>query len=289
MLLLDHTLSLRHLQLITTSLYGKYVLTEGAPTFSKSEGNICLSPPWGESWKCTCGEILSDTKTDSADVWTSGSKVFCVYQCDSPLMVVKWGMPLSYFTCDSCGLWSKWAGTWVVEETIWVWLEYHNLREVSLDLINSLKTKHWSWWGPSQEHLTLLDVLRLTWITGFCNIAWQLGTVPLEWQTGVIVPVLKKALPKKVCFRVLEGMILLILDENSGESTGVKFQFLRAVKVPFLASWSRQSVADRARVFEKLVIILNQQFDCPTLSGAWGFVEVYPTSPQVFMKVERRW
>ncbi|KAI3369571.1 hypothetical protein L3Q82_024390 [Scortum barcoo] len=38
------------------------------------------------------------------------------------------------------------------------------------------------------EYLKSLDVVGLSWLTRLCNIAWRLGTVPLEWQTGVVVP-----------------------------------------------------------------------------------------------------
>ncbi|KAI3363338.1 hypothetical protein L3Q82_011963 [Scortum barcoo] len=37
-----------------------------------------------------------------------------------------------------------------------------------------------------------LDVVGLSWLTRLCNIAWRLGTVPLVWQTGVVVPLLGK-------------------------------------------------------------------------------------------------
>ncbi|KAI3359221.1 hypothetical protein L3Q82_002742 [Scortum barcoo] len=42
------------------------------------------------------------------------------------------------------------------------------------------------------EYLKSLDVVGLSWLTRLCNIAWRLGTVPLVWQTGVVVPLFKK-------------------------------------------------------------------------------------------------
>ncbi|KAI3361249.1 hypothetical protein L3Q82_012921 [Scortum barcoo] len=42
------------------------------------------------------------------------------------------------------------------------------------------------------EYLKSLDVVGLSWLTRLCNIAWRLGTVPLEWQTGVVVPLFGK-------------------------------------------------------------------------------------------------
>ncbi|KAI3351231.1 hypothetical protein L3Q82_005615 [Scortum barcoo] len=77
------------------------------------------------------------------------------------------------------------------------------------------------------EYLKSLDVVGLSWLTRLCNIAWRLGTVPLEWQTGVVVPLFKKgdrrvcsnyrgitllSLPRKVYTRVLERRIRPIVD-----------------------------------------------------------------------------
>ncbi|KAI3367284.1 hypothetical protein L3Q82_008336 [Scortum barcoo] len=77
-----------------------------------------------------------------------------------------------------------------------------------------------------------LDVVGLSWLTRLCNIAWRLGTVPLEWQTGVVVPLFKKgdrrvcsnyrgitllSLPGKVYARVLERRIRPIVDPRIQE------------------------------------------------------------------------
>ncbi|KAI3368228.1 hypothetical protein L3Q82_007815 [Scortum barcoo] len=91
------------------------------------------------------------------------------------------------------------------------------------------------------EYLKSLDVVGLSWLTRLCNIAWRLGTVPLEWQTGVVVPLLKKgdrrvcsnyrgitllSLPGKVYARVLERRIrpysrsLRIQEEQCGFRPG---------------------------------------------------------------------
>ncbi|KAI3367581.1 hypothetical protein L3Q82_026423 [Scortum barcoo] len=48
------------------------------------------------------------------------------------------------------------------------------------------------------EYLKSLDVVGLSWLTRLCNIAWRLGTVPLVWQTGVVVPLFKKG-DRRVC------------------------------------------------------------------------------------------
>ncbi|XP_051936003.1 uncharacterized protein LOC127610201 [Hippocampus zosterae] len=42
------------------------------------------------------------------------------------------------------------------------------------------------------EFLKALDVVGLSWLTRLCNIAWSTGRVPLDWQTGAVVPLFKK-------------------------------------------------------------------------------------------------
>ncbi|KAK3513805.1 hypothetical protein QTP70_028875, partial [Hemibagrus guttatus] len=76
------------------------------------------------------------------------------------------------------------------------------------------------------EYLKSLDVVELSWLTRLCNIAWRSGTVPLDWATGVVIPLLKKgdrrvcsnyrgitllSLPGKVYSRVLERRVRLLV------------------------------------------------------------------------------
>lgn len=61
------------------------------------------------------------------------------------------------------------------------------------------------------DFLRALDVAGLSWLTRFCNIARILGAVPLDWHTGVVVPLFNQrvgfqyrgftllSLPGKVC------------------------------------------------------------------------------------------
>ena len=48
------------------------------------------------------------------------------------------------------------------------------------------------------EFLKALDVVGLSWLTRLCSIAWTSGAVPLDWQTGVVVPLFKKG-DRRVC------------------------------------------------------------------------------------------
>ncbi|XP_056880293.1 uncharacterized protein LOC130520623 [Takifugu flavidus] len=76
-------------------------------------------------------------------------------------------------------------------------------------------------------YLKALDVVGLSWLTRLCNIAWTSGAVPLDWQTGLVVPIFKSgdqrvcsnyrgitllSLPGKVYARVLEKRIRLIVE-----------------------------------------------------------------------------
>ncbi|KAK3561554.1 hypothetical protein QTP86_008774 [Hemibagrus guttatus] len=77
------------------------------------------------------------------------------------------------------------------------------------------------------EYLKSLDDVGLSWLTRLCNIAWRSGIVPLDWATGVVVPLFKKgdqrvcsnyrgitllSLPGKVYSRVLERRVRQVLE-----------------------------------------------------------------------------
>ncbi|KAK3516029.1 hypothetical protein QTP70_001869 [Hemibagrus guttatus] len=88
------------------------------------------------------------------------------------------------------------------------------------------------------EYLKSLDVVGLSWLTRLCNIAWQSGTVPLDWATGVVVPLFKKgdrrvcsnyrgitllSLPGKVYSRVLERRVRpLVVPRIQEEQCGFR-------------------------------------------------------------------
>ncbi len=43
-----------------------------------------------------------------------------------------------------------------------------------------------------------LCTVRLSWLTHLFSVAWRSGTVPVEWQTGVVVPIFKKG-DRRLC------------------------------------------------------------------------------------------
>ena len=82
------------------------------------------------------------------------------------------------------------------------------------------------------EMLKALDVEGLSWLIRLFNIAWKSGTVPREWQTGVVVPLFKKgdqrvcanyrgitllSLPGKVYAKVLERRVRPIVEPQIQE------------------------------------------------------------------------
>ncbi|KAK3532187.1 hypothetical protein QTP86_009294 [Hemibagrus guttatus] len=82
------------------------------------------------------------------------------------------------------------------------------------------------------EYLKSLDVVGLSWLTHLCNIAWWSGTVPLDWATGVVIPLFKKgdrrvcsnykgitllSLPGKVYSRVLERRVRPLVEPRIQE------------------------------------------------------------------------
>ncbi|TKS65465.1 putative 149 kDa protein ORF 2 [Collichthys lucidus] len=82
------------------------------------------------------------------------------------------------------------------------------------------------------EFLKALDVVGVSWLTRHCNTAWTSGAVPLDWQTGVVVPLFKKrdrrmcsnyrgitllSLPGKVFSGVLERRVRKIVEPRIQE------------------------------------------------------------------------
>ena len=82
------------------------------------------------------------------------------------------------------------------------------------------------------EMLKALDIVGLSWLARLFSVAWASGTVPVEWQTGVVVPIFKKgdrrvcanyrgitllSLPGKVYSRVLERRLRPIVEPQIQE------------------------------------------------------------------------
>nr|XP_054597215.1 uncharacterized protein LOC129163481 [Nothobranchius furzeri] len=98
-----------------------------------------------------------------------------------------------------------------------------------------------------------MDVVALSWLTCLCNIAWSSGAVSVEWQTGVVVLILKKgglrvcsnyrgitllSLPGKVYSKVLERRVRSIVE--SPVRVGLR-QACPLSPVPFITFMDRIS------------------------------------------------
>jgi hypothetical protein len=140
------------------------------------------------------------------------------------------------------------------------------------------------------EYLKSLDVVGLSWLTRLCNIAWQLGTVPLEWQTGVVVPLFKKgdrrvcsnyrgitllSLPGKVYSRVLERRIRPIVEPRIQEEQcgfrpgrGTLDQLYTLHRV-LEGSW------EFAQPVHMCFVDLEKAFDCVPRGALWGVLWEY--------------
>ncbi len=65
-----------------------------------------------------------------------------------------------------------------------------SLAEVSVKKLLSSETP-----DVDEIHLRMLKALYIVglfWLTRLFSVAWRLGTVPVEWQTWVVVPIFKK-------------------------------------------------------------------------------------------------
>ena len=74
------------------------------------------------------------------------------------------------------------------------------------------------------EYLKSLDVVGLSWMTRLCNIAWQSGTEPLDWQTGVVVRLFKKG-DGRVCSNY-RGITLLSLPGKTSRVLGRRIRLI---------------------------------------------------------------
>ncbi len=60
------------------------------------------------------------------------------------------------------------------------------------------------------EMLNALDIVGLSWLTRLFSVVWRSVTMPVEWQTGVVVPIFKKG-DWRVCSNYHTGITLLNL------------------------------------------------------------------------------
>ncbi|KAK3511173.1 hypothetical protein QTP70_032217, partial [Hemibagrus guttatus] len=110
------------------------------------------------------------------------------------------------------------------------------------------------------EYLKSLDVVGLSWLKHLYNIAWRSGTVPLDWATGVVVPLFKKG-DRRVCSNY-RGITLLSLPGK------VYSRVLERIVRPLVEPGGAMSWNTGPALYPP--------------QGARGFMGVCPTSPHVF-------
>ncbi|KAI3366635.1 hypothetical protein L3Q82_009321 [Scortum barcoo] len=126
------------------------------------------------------------------------------------------------------------------------------------------------------EYLKSLDVVGLSWLTRLCNIAWRLGTVPLEWQTGVVVPLFKKG-DRRVCSNY-RGITLLSLPGKVYAHVRVLERRIRPIVDPRIQEEQCGFCPGRGTL-DQLYTLRR------VLEGLWEFC---PTSPHVLCGIWRR-
>ena len=85
--------------------------------------------------------------------------------------------------------------------------------------------------GEDEIRPEILKALNggIFWLTRVCQVAWKLGKIPRDWQTGVIIPIFKKGdrkhcanyraislpnLPGKVCAKCLKRKCREIVESK---------------------------------------------------------------------------
>uniref|UniRef100_A0AAR2JQE7 Reverse transcriptase domain-containing protein n=1 Tax=Pygocentrus nattereri TaxID=42514 RepID=A0AAR2JQE7_PYGNA len=140
------------------------------------------------------------------------------------------------------------------------------------------------------EFLKALDVVGLSWLTRLFNIAWTSGVVPLDWQTGVVVPLFKKgdrrvcsnyrgitllSLPGKVYARVLEKRVRLIVEPQIQEEQCGFRPGRGTLDQLFTLSRILEGSWEFAQPVHMCFVDLEKAFDCVPRGILWEVLREY--------------
>lgn len=123
-------------------------------------------------------------------------------------------------------------------------------------------------YGIQPEFLKALDVVGMSWLTRLFNITWRLGTVPLDWQTGVVAPIFKKG-DWRVCSNFRGITVLTMPGESLRQGTGEEGPDI-------------SRILDSGGAMRILSWPWNHGPPLYTQKDHGGFMGVYPTSLHVF-------
>jgi len=62
------------------------------------------------------------------------------------------------------------------------------------------------------EMLKSLDLVLVSWLPCIFNVTWRSETIPVKWQTGMVITIFKKG-DQRVCFNY-KGVLLLCLPKK---------------------------------------------------------------------------
>ncbi|TKS65493.1 LINE-1 reverse transcriptase -like protein [Collichthys lucidus] len=143
------------------------------------------------------------------------------------------------------------------------------------------------------EFLKALDVVGLSWLTRLCNIAWTSGAVPLDWQTGVVVPLFKKgdrrmcsnyrgitllSLPGKVFSGVLERRVRKIVEPRIQEEQCGFRPGRGTVDQLYTLSAVLEGAWEFAQPVYMCFVDLEKAFDRVPRGVLWGVLREYGVS-----------
>ena len=150
------------------------------------------------------------------------------------------------------------------------------------------------------EFLKALDVVGLSWLTRLCNIAWTSGAVPLDWQTGVVVPLFKKgdrrvcsnyrgitllSLPGKVYSGVLERRIRRIVEPRIQEEQCGFRPGRGTVDQLYTLSRVLEGAWEFAQPVHMCFVDLEKAFDRVPRGTLWGVLREYGVTDHLIQAV----